>query len=139
MTYVFSSRGYKRAFDYFGDTHPTEGQYKVQKWLAGWNPLYDGWIRGRATDELAQSNRNALGVKWSDIKNPWVASLAGGSEASSIGRAFSTVSTNLAQHYTTYRGYKERQKRDRERRERIRKSKQKRPYHVNKPWWMERY
>lgn len=63
---------------YFGDLHPqSETQYRHQKVMAGILPGYGSWMQSRAYDEQMANLRNSLGLSWSDIKSPWVASLSG--------------------------------------------------------------
>lgn len=90
-------------YNYMSDLHPSETQFKHQKQYAGANPLYDSWMRGRAEDEWARNQRAVLGISWSDIRSPWIATLSGGNGAYAMGRGVGSgmnmVSKNINQLY----------------------------------------
>lgn len=87
-------------FDYYSDITPgTEEQYNDQRFLAGIVPWYGGWMRSRAEDKRSADNRKALGIGWSDVVNPWVASLSGGNTSQAYGSSFESVSKNFYKLY----------------------------------------
>ena len=73
-------------WNYFTDIHPkTEGQYRDQKFFAGWNSYYSNWMQSRSQDERNYNTRQQYGIDWSDIDYPWLSGISGGNTAQALG------------------------------------------------------
>lgn len=96
-----SGKLYKGLWNYFTDIHPkTEGQYRNQKFLAGWNSYYSNWMYARSQDERNNNTRKQYGLVWSDIQYPWLSGVTSANEAQSLGSAANwQFSKNISRLY----------------------------------------
>lgn len=91
---------YGGLWDYYTNIHPkTETQFRAQKFLAGGIPFYGAWMQSRSQDERNYNTSELYGIKFSDIKYPWLSGLTSANESQVLGSATWQFSKNISRLY----------------------------------------
>lgn len=96
-------------------THPTERQWKYQQNFASFpvaGGIYRDWMVGRSTNERNDYTRDLYGIKWEDIKYPWLSGVTNTNpSARAMSSAISTAIPSIMRIYGNDKKDDQKQKR----------------------------